>query len=40
MHIDEYQDTNKIQYKMAELLTHSEKKNIFAVGDPDQLIYS
>lgn len=40
IHIDEYQDTNKIQYKMAELLTHSEKKNIFAVGDPDQLIYS
>ncbi len=40
IHIDEYQDTNKVQYKMAELLTHPEKKNIFAVGDPDQLIYS
>jgi DNA helicase-2/ATP-dependent DNA helicase PcrA len=25
---------------MAELLTHPEEKNIFAVGDPDQLIYS
>ncbi len=40
IHIDEYQDTNKVQYKMAKLLTHPEEKNIFAVGDPDQLIYS
>lgn len=37
--IDEYQDTNKAQYLITKLLVkHS--KNIFAVGDPDQSIYS
>ncbi len=36
--IDEYQDTNEVQYKLSKLL--SEKyKNIFVVGDPDQSIY-
>ncbi len=40
IHIDEYQDTNEVQQKMLEALTNPEKKNIFAVGDPDQLIYS
>ncbi len=38
IHIDEYQDTNRIQATMAELLV-GEKKNICAVGDIDQTIY-
>lgn len=37
--IDEYQDTNQAQYSIAHLLA-GDKKNIFAVGDPDQSIYS
>lgn len=36
--IDEYQDTNYAQYKIAELLV-SRHKNICATGDPDQSIY-
>ena len=39
IHIDEYQDTNRIQYKMTELLTGPDD-NICVVGDPDQNIYS
>lgn len=39
IHIDEYQDTNAIQFQIAKLLTNSEN-NICAVGDTDQLIYS
>jgi len=37
--IDEYQDTNRVQNEMAELLT-GEAVNICAVGDIDQNIYS
>ena len=37
--IDEYQDTNKIQAKLACLLA-SEHKNIMVVGDDSQSIYS
>ena len=37
--IDEYQDTNYVQYKILEKLTNS-SKNICAVGDEDQAIYS
>ena len=37
--IDEYQDTNEAQYSIARLLSQ-EHKNVFAVGDPDQSIYS
>lgn len=37
--IDEYQDTNLAQYTLAKLLTQKHG-NIFAVGDPDQSIYS
>lgn len=37
--IDEYQDTNLAQYTLAKILVE-EHKNIFAVGDPDQSIYS
>ncbi len=36
--IDEYQDTNKIQYELARQLA-AKSKNICAVGDHDQLIY-
>lgn len=36
--IDEYQDTNKVQYIMTKLLS-SKYRNLFAVGDPDQSIY-
>lgn len=37
--IDEYQDTNEAQYTLTKLLSASHK-NVFAVGDPDQSIYS
>lgn len=36
--IDEYQDTNMPQYKIAELLTR-DHGNLCATGDPDQSIY-
>ena len=39
IHIDEYQDTNQVQFRIAELLTN-EDKNICVVGDIDQNIYS
>ncbi len=39
LHIDEYQDTNKVQYEIARLLA-GERANICAVGDVDQNIYS
>jgi DNA helicase-2/ATP-dependent DNA helicase PcrA len=38
VHIDEYQDTNYAQYKLAQLLT-SGHRNITVVGDSDQSIY-
>jgi DNA helicase II / ATP-dependent DNA helicase PcrA len=37
--IDEYQDTNHSQHLLAKLLV-AKHSNIFAVGDPDQSIYS
>ena len=36
--IDEYQDTNGVQYKLSKLLARK-YQNIFIVGDPDQSIY-
>ena len=36
--IDEYQDTNEVQYKLTKLLA-KKYQNIFVVGDPDQSIY-
>jgi len=37
--IDEYQDTNEVQYKMSKLLA-MKYRNIFCVGDVNQSIYS
>ena len=39
IHIDEYQDTNRVQYEISKLLVGPER-NICAVGDIDQNIYS
>lgn len=39
IHIDEYQDTNKVQYEIAKVLAGN-KHNICVVGDIDQSIYS
>ncbi len=37
--VDEYQDTNSIQYELCKMLA-SKYKNIFVVGDANQSIYS
>jgi DNA helicase-2/ATP-dependent DNA helicase PcrA len=39
LHIDEYQDTNRVQFEIAKLLA-GETRNICVVGDVDQNIYS
>jgi DNA helicase-2/ATP-dependent DNA helicase PcrA len=39
LHIDEYQDTNRVQYEIARLLA-AVHKNIAVVGDIDQNIYT
>ena len=39
IHIDEYQDTNTSQYELTTMLV-GHKKNVCAVGDGDQCIYS
>jgi len=37
--VDEYQDTNYVQYKLVELLS-SNNQNVCVVGDSDQSIYA
>lgn len=39
IHVDEYQDTNEVQYRLVQLLSGT-KKNVCVVGDSDQNIYS
>ncbi len=39
IHIDEFQDTNTVQYEIASVLA-GKHGNIFAVGDEDQCIYT
>ncbi|HEY9586342.1 MAG TPA: UvrD-helicase domain-containing protein [Candidatus Paceibacterota bacterium] len=39
IHIDEYQDTNEVQYEIAKMLSRK-SRNICVVGDIDQNIYS
>ncbi|KKS24284.1 MAG: hypothetical protein UU82_C0008G0005 [Candidatus Nomurabacteria bacterium GW2011_GWC2_41_8] len=39
IHVDEYQDTNEVQYLMSKLLSEN-NHNICVVGDADQNIYS
>lgn len=39
IHIDEYQDTNNVQYRITEAIAR-DHKNVCAVGDVDQNIYT
>jgi DNA helicase-2/ATP-dependent DNA helicase PcrA len=38
VHVDEYQDTNAVQYKLTAQMAGGER-NLMVVGDPDQSIY-
>ncbi|HAM53456.1 MAG TPA: DNA helicase UvrD [Nitrospiraceae bacterium] len=38
--VDEFQDTNEIQYSLIKLISGKSRSNIFVVGDPFQTIYT
>lgn len=38
--VDEFQDVNRAQYEMVRLLSGKNGQGVFAIGDPDQAIYS
>lgn len=38
--VDEFQDTNMVQYELIRLLAGGPQGNVFVVGDPDQSIYA
>ncbi|MDE6477426.1 MAG: UvrD-helicase domain-containing protein [Mycoplasmoidaceae bacterium] len=39
MLVDEFQDTNEIQFNILKMLIDPLDNNVFVVGDPDQSIY-
>ena len=39
IHVDEYQDTNRVQYDLMRLLVNPQHRNVCVVGDEDQSIY-
>jgi DNA helicase-2/ATP-dependent DNA helicase PcrA len=38
--VDEFQDTNYLQFEIFNALINPNLQNVFAVGDPDQTIYT
>ncbi|MDR0825740.1 MAG: UvrD-helicase domain-containing protein [Mycoplasmataceae bacterium] len=38
--VDEFQDTNQMQYEILTMLVNPQLNNVFVVGDPDQTIYT
>jgi len=37
--VDEFQDINRIQYELLNILCHKKDSNLFIIGDPNQAIY-